>query len=486
MRVDRKGHLSHRNPLRSLTGGAFALFAAATCGDSGIILEASPGAGGAPAATTSTGSRTQSTTTSPGTGAADAGAGGFGGHGGSGPCGPIDRPASVPEGWLPWTEWACKCPYWIPPDEQHMPDPIAWEPCGIAELPGCRKMTTPWAKNNFPIGWTSFGKLADGRVVLSVGRAISDDRTEYVVGEADGPLRFAMIRAAPWDLGCRLDNAGPSIANGRFGYTVYGDGTIDDPLESLVDGLVWGEIGTLAPHVAPVRNDTDEVWDWSAGEGWWELEGPNFHRGVLYSPDFAEELDLDQKAANSGVSIDLTSGLQQVGRDVLFVVAITSEHGLWAYDDLRGVHPLFTYGNDMSRGAANIGTDGKDIVWTYGEGRLPSEFSYPTMSIMTAPYTTDPAALQPRRLRSDSTGWGTATFAVGCGYAGHRGLDVDAWITRLKDGVAWRLAGKPEANWGWVQVLGFTCDEVFLRLHGPVETIARIKLDSLGPGLPAN
>ncbi len=149
------------------------------------------------------------------------------------------------------------------------------------------------------------------------------------------------------------------------------------------------------------------------------------------------------------------------------------------------------------QGAYNIGTDGKDLVWMIGTDHPDAEGVYATKSIMTSPFTTDPAQLQPRRLRSDWNYGQIAPFVVGCGYAAHyssasqtqRGLV----IVRLSDGREWLLQDNVD-HWEWQKAIGITCTDVYAEYWGeqadPTEVqvgnIARVALDSLGPGLPAD
>jgi hypothetical protein len=60
-------------------------------------------------------------------------------------------------------------------------------------------------------------------------------------------------------------------------------------------------------------------------------------------------------------------------------------------------------------------------------------------------------------------------------------------LIRLSDGVSWRFtkllnAGGSQAA-QFTEPLAITCDEFFFNYYGP-EQIARIRLDSLGPGDP--
>ena len=116
------------------------------------------------------------------------------------------------------------------------------------------------------------------------------------------------------------------------------------------------------------------------------------------------------------------------------------------------------------------------------------------MSVMTAPYTTDAAQAQAtsRRLRSDLKGFDPYVWAVGCGYAA-RNVNLKSpvnsalFIVRLSDGVSWLFPGSLDApRIAWGPPIGATCDELFTSVEAAdgVTEIARIRLDSLGPGTP--
>ena len=153
---------------------------------------------------------------------------------------------------------------------------------------------------------------------------------------------------------------------------------------------------------------------------------------------------------------------------------------------------MISYGPDTSRAAASFGADEKDMVWVEGRDRPPTESTYPTQSIMTAPLTADPEAVEPRRLRS----WQGVSItgghpAVGCGYAAfmHGVADIteQLLIVRLSDGVSWVLRNPDGRPWAWGDPLAVTCEEVFARTSSSSHAnqgIRRIRLDSLGPGLP--
>lgn len=99
------------------------------------------------------------------------------------------------------------------------------------------------------------------------------------------------------------------------------------------------------------------------------------------------------------------------------------------------------------------------------------------------------AAFAPRRVRSAPGGVTLAPAVVGCGYTAQRQNDF-VRVVRLADGASWELSSSGNASAiGWDRPIALTCDELFLgaAIAGtPKRTIARIKLDSLGPGIPAD
>jgi hypothetical protein len=124
------------------------------------------------------------------------------------------------------------------------------------------------------------------------------------------------------------------------------------------------------------------------------------------------------------------------------------------------------------------------MVWSYGEGKEPSAEVFPTRSIMTAPYATDPTAVMPRRLRSlPGKSLVVEPWRVGCGYAAHTSDTTEVLVVRLSDGWSWRV---PNAAGASIDLaLGLTCEELFAGAFiSKLFTIARVRLDSLGPGEP--
>jgi hypothetical protein len=184
--------------------------------------------------------------------------------------------------------------------------------------------------------------------------------------------------------------------------------------------------------------------------------------------------------------MNLVSAQEVVRGDVMFWTAASLQHdGIMVWDAVNGVRPFVRWVGDYTQGAGDLGTDGVDLVWTQGEGKQPNDTVYPIRSIMTAPFTSDPAALQPRRLRSQPhTNIGSVQFEVGCGYAAHDGAANDMVIVRLADGASW-IIPTTYPDFMIYSAVGLTCEHVYiLGNFSGVDNIIRVKLDSLGAPIP--
>jgi hypothetical protein len=183
-------------------------------------------------------------------------------------------------------------------------------------------------------------------------------------------------------------------------------------------------------------------------------------------------------------------------KDVLFWASDTlpiNKQKVWTVQ--VGAKDFISFGADSSRGAADLATDGVDMVWVEGSNRSNPNGPFPVVDLMTAPHTTDPAQLKPRKLRSISGyPFGTAPAVVGCGYTARRaelptgadgGLEAHVMIVRIADGQTWLLPGS-DPSWYYYSPIALTCDEIFVYARTPTQQIIRIKLNSLGPGSPPN
>jgi hypothetical protein len=171
-----------------------------------------------------------------------------------------------------------------------------------------------------------------------------------------------------------------------------------------------------------------------------------------------------------------------IGEAVFFDNGGAYQHGINVWDAVHGARPFVRWIGEWTKGAGGLGSDGVDLVWNYGEGKEPSDTSYPIRSVMAAPYTTDPDQLQPRRLRSYPGGISAWQWRVGCGYAANRDAGNGVLVVRIADGVSWDV----ESMAGFfAEPFGVTCEDVFaLGAVGTEGAIVRLRLDSLGPAIP--
>ena len=185
-----------------------------------------------------------------------------------------------------------------------------------------------------------------------------------------------------------------------------------------------------------------------------------------------------------------------------FVTGELSRQALWTYSPGLGTKLFRTFGNDDSRGVADLGTDGKDWVWMEGYDFRPGDPTYPHVRMMTAKVTTDGSPPVVRYVRDGFVGYpfGTMPVVVGCGYAARftavqetSGKIIQpAVIVRLRDGVTHYVDTLPPDATSFARVVGLTCDEVFFAGNEDADgtsrpNVFRVRLDSFGPGrlLPA-
>jgi hypothetical protein len=481
-------------PLAGL-GAALALVAAApSCGSA----PSTPGGAGG------TGTTSPSTTSSTTPSTSAVWTTGFGGTTTSSttistttPCQAWPNPPGIPAGWEEYTDWSCDCRLYVPASAAALPAPIAWEPCG--GTPGaidCRQMVVDWpylgsgaiALNNF------FDWKPGAPPVLAFRRIAQKAPYPYVmdvVAEVDGPAINGVIQQLvpggdTADPGCwtRLD----SMAEGKWVVAVHGHNAALAASKSPYKGVLGGSVGQLHPPMLGRWSD-DKSHEWRVGADW-------IGHGTM--PDDAFEVAPWPWSGQSVTPVSspvqdpehLPIGDFRFHQGALFWESSSQyEDGINVWTPVAGARPFIRWLNDYTHVAGSFGTDGVDMVWSEGRKQSASDPKF-AGTIMTAPFTTDPQGVQPRRLRSFTEQIGAHTFAVGCGYAVNIWYN-DAIVVRLSDGVSWMLPstlGVPftsPANTTYEDPIGITCDEVFIfGEYGGVRNIVRIRLDSLGPGTP--
>jgi len=305
----------------------------------------------------------------------------------------------------------------------------------------------------------------------------------HLVAETDGPVKNAILRVNGG--GCAVMDR--VIADNRYGYSMLGDQWSGSAVsEATVEGFLGGVLDTPTPTATKkIPRDKQAGSSWTVSDQWIVQE--KFDR-IAYSWDFSES-HIAYTPKDFGYAAGETTA---IGKYVFTLVGGLSSSGIVVWDKDNGARPFLFWPGDGTRGVAGWGTDQKDMVWWQGEGKQPSDETYPKNSVMTAPYTPDPATAQAgaKRLRSDIGGMSQDPYAVGCGFAARTTyqpppVNNALEVVRLSDGAAWILYGTGGAGILWDKALGVTCDEVFLEVavHYDIR-IVRLRLDSLGDPLP--
>ncbi len=396
-----------------------------------------------------------------------------------------DPPTPLADGWIPYSDYP-GCELSTPPPDRPLP-PLTWEPCGSAAgdlQQGCRMIKIDW---NTPRGWAQNSRISDytkglrhddGTLALMTSREVGGDPVHMIV-DVDGPVRQALrVRND-----CILVES-PSSGD-HYVYTVW------FPNHPENSGALGGRLGDRPRALVTPTDGVSHSYAAGAA-GVVESPGMNLHSWADGAP-----IAKLRPADDAGL---YTAEYSFVGSSVFWNAhtSLVARHNVWSPAD--GTRPLLTAGDDATRGYADLGTDGVQMVWNEGV-RTDTSHIYPRLSIVTSPYATTTADLKPRVLRSDLTGagFGLGQWLTGCGYA-IRSATVEPspgsyrrvmFVVRLSDGQAWLLPDEIDGPIGWRRPLGVTCEEVFAFVqvtpNGPSSSyfnVARIRLDSLGPGTP--
>lgn len=393
-----------------------------------------------------------------------------------------------PPGWLPWKDWSADCPLYYPASADHLPPPIEWKPCGKAP-PGvaCRVMATDWTDQpRATMSYYPKFSAGDGKPMILLRRVTPRSWLE-IVAEVDGPVRNAVLRIkAPGDspakAGCMTQLE--DLDEGRWALRIRGHDANGDSSKSPHSGGIGGVVGMREPTVIARAADS-RVYSF-------QVSATRLARvGV---PGSAVSTSLWSRPSDKQVTSPaddpegLKAGQVALSGDTLFwSTATATVHGINVWTPKAGAQPFVRFVGDSTRGAADLGTDGKHLVWSQGEGKKPKEPVYPKRSVMTAPFTSNPTAVKPRRLRSAPyENIGSQQWVVGCGFAAHSARGNDLVIVRLPDGQAW-FVEQQLPDFALFSPLGLTCEEAFFvgRFGGRL-SIARLRLDSLGDGVAAD
>lgn len=374
------------------------------------------------------------------------------------------------------------CEFYAAPSADRMPTPIEWEPCSSTALSlgfACRQIKITWPASALgvqmaqsPSGWVD----GSGKAWLATSRLFGKTVLKFVA-EVDGAVHLAVTHQTGR---CSLPDA--SLRSGRAVFHAVRQNSqgVDEQ-----NGAIGGSVDAL-PLVL-------ESWPDAKSRSF--IAGPNSY--------FALGADnVIRPYAAGGASLGTVTvtdpgqmgAIQFVGDELFYQVHSLSYSRIKVYSLTAGARDLISFGNDVSANAADFGTDGVDMVWTEAFGRTSSSDPWTTINIMTSKFTADPSKIVKRRLRSESRMIGAAPFKVGCGYAAHDisadDIGTGTRLVRLSDGRSWRFIktladGGP--TWTFLGPLAITCDELFVNvIDGKENRVARIRIDSLGEGEPAD
>lgn len=392
-------------------------------------------------------------------------------------------PEGLPAGWVRWDGAGKMCKFYVPAGPENLPKALHWVDCpsggSLPEGAMCKLLGVDWTSKGGLrglISWMHRGVDAAGVVRFAIGREEAGFYRREVIRE-DGTVEQALLEGDKSF--CAIyptDFRGERYAYGFHGSE--GSGIISGLASArLPDHVVrWSYTESHAPYVTPF--------------GLLDV-GPG-HVMTLFPPGAGLDggVELWSAAKDKG----LQQGQIRATDDALFWNASNEAYGKErVYTPSAGVRALRDFGTEYTRRDFDVGTDGHDLFWVYGSERSQPSGVFPKLELMTAPYTTDPASLMPRRLRSYPYpgGVGAVPAVVGCGYAVHNRL-LASTLVRLSDGMAWTIpADIVQTGVQWAKPIAVTCDEVFGLGYLPANpsrpsTLVRVRIDSLGPGTPAD
>jgi hypothetical protein len=295
-----------------------------------------------------------------------------------------------------------------------------------------------------------------------------------VVVDADGPVHLALL-----ETGGTCGVSGTYAQDGRVVYRIA-DSELNGQLGKSAGGAVGGAIDA-PPRVLLHFHDAIRR-DYPVGANSFLEFSAGATRVHTWSDPMGATTAIPDNPADNGAA---PGGYGYVGDTVFWNTNAGTYFSENAWTSAGGTKPVLGFGADLTRGAYDFGTDGKDMAWHEGTGLTSVTKSAAHVDIMTAPYATSAASVVKRRLRSEyvSGNYGNP-FTVGCGYAAS-GIASDAdgrvglRIIRLLDGVSWTLVLPGTSAFQWQEPLAITCKEIFVSVTVPAKQVVRLRLDSL-------
>lgn len=403
-------------------------------------------------------------------------------------CTGIPRPPSIPDDWIEYTGWDCMCPLYIPGNSKIRPPKIEWGPCDfkIPEHIKCQRTIKPGK------GWMAAENRSakdpkTGEFIFQTG--FTDEIVDFlaqikgsygVIAKENGETisHFYQVTTDK----CGMTASGLSSSNYIF--------RVDPMWDSSLEGAVAGNITDLLPNrEMKFPSNPSLISSWRVTPSWiirmrgdrtaYRWDDPEAPPKLVYTASMLGRTGHKVLSHNDDVFIQVGS-IQSKG------VAVWTEAG--------GTKPLILY-PVATRSAFHFHTDGEHMVWSEMEGWNGDTLTFAVNEVFVAPYSLDQEQVSKSKKKlTNDLGVSGTNWHVGCGYAA-RGVSTEnpsansLMVVRLSDGWWWIVPGGDVTQpwrYDFDQPFGLTCEEVFVTtlLPSGAPTIARIRLDSLGPGMP--
>lgn len=383
----------------------------------------------------------------------------------------------APPGWASYPSHDPDCPLYLPSSAAALPAPLAWAACATTLPPSvvCEQASFAGADAYGFSGWHH-----DKTVTLGVSQwGFAPGYTGVV--DVDGPVHRATYFASGE---CYTDmmnvNDGKfveAIIDTRNGTSYHGGGFVAGSIDALVPerdvSFSPSDKADHFPIVSKTFGVLDTYYDKFTPDGPW-------YRLYPWGEDASAPLPPPGSALFAGSALLWSDGVS---------VSVVPTPGATR-------QPFLPTNPDAGDGVDWFTSDDTQMLWL-DQANVPEAglVAYADASLMVAPLTSDRTKIAARRVAGESGELGG--YVIGCGYAARNYRDSDTNATglrveRLSDGRSWQIEDLP--TWYWSQPVGISCTHVIANAGrpGPMKNsgakfvLARLRLDSLGPGSPPN
>jgi hypothetical protein len=389
--------------------------------------------------------------------------------------GPVDP------GWRRFPDIPPGCDFQIAEDPDLAVGRFRFEPCPN-RASGCRQLVVDWpfvGPGLYTLRMFDRGSFHDGHGYMNIVRSAPTALQYYerIILRDDGQVAVA-TRILRSD-GVRRTCLSPElfVGEGKWGAILALPGDSEDVLGPTV---VYG--GELADPVGTVRRIVT-LTEAEFGNPIDGLQRLRVGSSRMSGYDRSQEVwsigwDGDARALPEPPG-DLSSDDSVVGDAVFY-----STLGVRNFISVAvGSSParVFIDPDDGSE-AASLESDGVDMAWYQGYERGIDFLDFGRVELWSAPFTTDPAELRPRRVTVRTRPVIGSDNMVGSSYVALLAEVEGNVVVRLRDGVRWTVTPPPDRQFGRFGYLGeeeFAIAVVRPPMSSDLETIQLIRYDAL-------